>query len=87
MKALLIPFLLFAVVISAMSTTYAKHQSRTLFKQLQNLEQVRDEMNVEWGQLQLEQSTYTMHGKVENAARDRLRMKLPDQQKIVILRR
>ena len=87
MKAWLIPVLLFAVVASAMSTTYAKHQSRTLFKELQGLEQARDEMNVEWGQLQLEQSTYTMHGKVENAARDRLRMKLPDQQKIVILRR
>lgn len=85
MKSLLIPVLLLAVIASAMSAVYAKHQSRKLFNQLQGLEEQRDAMNVEWGQLQLEQSTYTMHGKVENAARDRLDMHIPDQQQVVIL--
>jgi cell division protein FtsL len=53
---------------------YAKHQGRKLFIELQALENTRDAMDVEWGQLQLEQSTLTTQGQVEIAARDRLGM-------------
>jgi cell division protein FtsL len=86
MKALLLPVLLLAVIATAVSTAYAKHQSRKLFIELQALEQRRDAMNVEWGQLQLEQSTYTTHGKVEGAARERLGMHIPTAQQVTILR-
>ena len=60
---LLLPVLLLAVIATAVSAAYAKHQSRKLFIELQALEQQRDAMNIEWGQLQLEQSTYATHGK------------------------
>jgi cell division protein FtsL len=53
---------------------------------LQGLQAERDAMNVEWGQLQLEQSTHTTHGKVENAARQRLGMQIPGPQQVMILR-
>ncbi|HHJ17091.1 MAG TPA: cell division protein FtsL [Gammaproteobacteria bacterium] len=69
-----------------MGAAYAKHQSRKLFIELQALESERDAMNVEWGQLQLEQSTHTTHGKVEEAARKRLGMKIPGPQQVMILR-
>jgi cell division protein FtsL len=69
-----LPGLLLVVVVSAVCVVYAKHQARKLFIELQVLENERDAMDVEWGQLQLEQSTLTTQGQVEVAARDRLGM-------------
>jgi len=85
-RSLFVPLLLLTTIATAIAAAYAKHQSRKLFIELQALEAARDEMNVEWGQLQLEQSTHTTHGKVENAARERLGMRIPDPQQVVILR-
>ena len=56
------PFLLvlvFAVVcvLSALAVVYTKHESRRLFVELEQLTHERDELNIEWGQLQIEQST------------------------------
>ena len=87
MRTLLLPLLLLSVIATGMGAVYAKHQSRKLFVELQALESERNAMNVEWGQLQLEQSTHTTHGKVENAARKRLSMEIPGPNQIVILRR
>jgi len=75
------------VVLTAIGVVYAKHHSRKLFVELQALQAERDRMNVEWGQLQLEQSTLTTHGQVERAARDRMGMQIPAPQSVVILRR
>jgi len=86
MKGFLIPVLLSATVATAMGGVYTKHQSRKLFNELQALHAERDAMNVEWGQLQLEQSTYTTYGKVESAARTRLGMEIPGPQQMMILR-
>ena len=86
MRLLLLPLLLLATIATGIGAAYAKHQSRKLFIDLQTLEAERDEMNVEWGQLQLEQSTHTTHGKVENAARKRLGMRIPEPQQVMILR-
>jgi cell division protein FtsL len=66
--------LVFAVIASSISLVYAKHQGRKLFIELQSLGNERDNMDIEWGQLQLEQSTQTTQGKVESAARERLGM-------------
>jgi cell division protein FtsL len=86
MRAVVLPLLLLAVIATAISAAYAKHQSRKLFIELQELEEQRDAMNVEWGQLQLEQSTYTTHGRVEGAARERLDMQVTAPQQVTILR-
>jgi len=86
MKGLLVPLLLLAVIASAVSAAYAKHQSRKLFVELQVLEARRDAMNIEWGQLQLEQSTYTTHGKIEGAARNRLGMHTPAPGQVLVVR-
>jgi len=66
--------LLLAVIGSAVGVIYAKHQGRKLFVELQVLGNERDAMDVEWGQLQLEQSTLTTQGQVERAAHERLGM-------------
>lgn len=87
MKAsgLLLPLLVLAVIVSALGVVYAKHQSRKLFVALQGLEAERDEMNIEWGQLQLEQSTWATHGRVEELAREQLKMTTPAPDTVVIV--
>ncbi|MGD8644706.1 MAG: cell division protein FtsL [Chromatiales bacterium] len=66
------------VMVSAVATVYAKHHSRTLFVELSRLSDERDTMNIEWGRLQLEQSTWATHGRIEQVARERLGMVLPE---------
>jgi cell division protein FtsL len=62
------------VVVTSVSVVYSKHQARKLFVELQALGNERDNMDVEWGQLQLEQSTLSMQARVELKARDQLGM-------------
>jgi cell division protein FtsL len=66
-----------AVLGSSLAVVYGKHQSRSRFIELQRLTQQRDELDIEWGQLQLEQSTWATHGRVERVARDDLKMLIP----------
>ncbi len=69
-----IVILLALVLVSSVGVVYAKHQARKLFIELQALGKERDNMDIEWGQLQLEQGTLTTQGQVESAARERLGM-------------
>jgi cell division protein FtsL len=78
--------LLLVVVVSAICVVFSKHQGRKLFIELQSLENERDDMDVEWGQLQLEQSTLTTQGQVEVAARDRLGMVVLSADNMVIVK-
>ena len=66
-----------AVLGSSLGVIYAKHEARNRFNELQQLTQQRDDLDIEWGQLQLEQSTWATHGRVERVARDDLRMVIP----------
>lgn len=75
-----------AVVLSAWAVVYAKHQGRKLFIELQTLQKSRDDMAVEWGQLQLEQSTLVTHGRIENTAHARLGMILPPADAMVMVK-
>lgn len=77
---------LFAVILTSVGVIYAKHESRKLFVELQGLGYEKDAMDVEWGQLQLEQSTLTTQGQVEHAARTRLGMTAPVPDQMVIVK-
>ncbi len=77
--------LVLLVMGSAFSVIYAKHQSRKLFVELQALHKARDDMDIEWGQLQLEQSTLATHSRVEKTASSKLGMVIPDAKQVVIL--
>ncbi len=72
-----------AVLISALAVVYSKHQSRALFVELQALETARDELGIEWGRLQLEQSAWAVHARIESVATKRLRMRLPAVSSII----
>jgi cell division protein FtsL len=73
------------VMISAVGVVLSKHYSRKLFVELQTLEKKRDELAVEWGRLQLEQSTWATHGRIEKLARERLRMGIPTPDSTIII--
>jgi len=77
--------MILAVLVSAVGVIEAKHQSRKRFVTLQALEKVRDQMNVEWGQLQLEQGTWATHSRVERIARKKLHMVNPKVDEVVIV--
>ncbi|MEL7535991.1 MAG: cell division protein FtsL [Pseudomonadota bacterium] len=66
-----------AVVMSALALVYTKHEARKSFVELQNLTRERDQLNIEWGQLTIEQSTFATHGRVEQVAIDELELKRP----------
>jgi cell division protein FtsL len=71
---------------SALAVVYSTHQSRKLFAELQNLQKGRDDLDVEWGRLQLEQSTFATHGYIEAVARERLGMHMPKPDAVVIVK-
>jgi cell division protein FtsL len=77
--------LVIAVIASSVGVVYAEHQGRKLFVELQSLGYEKDRMDVEWGQLQLEQSTLTTQGQVEHDARTRLGMIIPVADGMVIV--
>ena len=66
-----------ALLGSALGVVYAKHEARSRFVELQRLTKERDNLDIEWGQLQLEQSTWAANSRVENVARDDLHMFTP----------
>jgi len=66
------------VMVTAVACIYSKHQSRKLFNELQALTAERDELEVDWGRLQIEQSTWSTHARVERQARSQMKMRTPD---------
>lgn len=74
-----------AVVGSAVAAVEARHQARQLFIELQGLNLARDELNVEWRQLQIERSTWAAHARVEQLARDKLSMSVPAPARIEVV--
>ena len=72
------------VIASSVGVVYAEHQGRKLFVELQSLGYEKDRMDVEWGQLQLEQSTLTTQGQVEHDARTRLGMIIPADGMVIV---
>lgn len=71
--------------ISAVQVVVSQHHARQTFRELQKLETVRDELNEEWGRLQLEQSTWATDDRIEQAARIRLNMIDPETNTTVLL--
>lgn len=75
-----------SVFVSAIGVVYSIHQSRKLFVQLQSQQAQRDEMDVEWGRLQLEQSTWATDARIEELASSKLDMIIPAPSAIVMVK-
>ncbi len=83
----LINVMLVAVfMVSAVAVVYAKHRNRMLYTEVRALQNARDDLNVDWGRLQLEQSTWATHSRIEAVARKKLGMRSLDYGEVVILK-
>ena len=74
-----------AVVVSGVWLVESKHEARQLFTELEELKREEDRLQVDWGRLQIEQSTWATHSRIESLARDRLRLDEPREEQIVMV--
>jgi cell division protein FtsL len=75
-----------ANVLSAIGIVFARHEHRQRFIELTRLETARDELNIEFGRLQLEQATWAESNRIDQVARTRLGMVFPETRDIVLVR-
>ena len=74
-------------IASAIAVVYARHESRMAFVELTKLEAERDELNIEFGRLQLEQATWAETNRIEQIAAGELGMVFPGPAETKVLRR
>ncbi|GBG15358.1 cell division protein FtsL [Novimethylophilus kurashikiensis] len=78
--------ILFAIAIcSALGIVSTQHRARKLYIELQQLQDMSRQYDIEWGQLQLEQSTWAMHSRIEQIATGHLHMQVPEVARIQIV--
>ncbi|MGD8934318.1 MAG: cell division protein FtsL [Gammaproteobacteria bacterium] len=86
-RILLVATILFVVVMAtAIGLVYSKHKTRKLFVELQQLNKEVVSLNTEWGRLQLEQSAWADHGRIEQIARERLDMVIPEAEQVAFIK-
>lgn len=78
-------FFLLLLIVSALGVVAAQHNARKLFTALENERQIERKLDIEWGRLQIEQSTLIRHGRIEGIARERLNMTVPSTSAIQIV--
>lgn len=76
------PLLWCALLASAVGVVWSRHETRSLFIQLQSLHAERDSLDIEWGQYKIEQSAWATHGRVEQTARTGLKMVIPKPEEV-----
>ena len=86
MTRFIVIVLVLANVITAIGVVNARHEHRQLFVQLTRLEHARDELNIDFGRLQLEQATVAEATRIDQVARVRLGMKFPEAADVVVIR-
>jgi cell division protein FtsL len=82
---IVVPVLWATALTSAAGAIWCKHRSREMFVELESLNARRDNLEIEWGQLQLEQSAWSTHAFVERVASTKLRMATPPPKEIEIV--
>jgi cell division protein FtsL len=78
-------FLAIVAVICALGVVTGQHRARKLFVEFEREQELTRSLEIEWGQLQLEQSTWAMHARVEKLAASRLQMRPPPPAKVQIV--
>jgi cell division protein FtsL len=80
-------FLLIAILSSATAVVVTKQKSRVVFVELQKVERIRNQLDIEWGQIQLEQETWSTHNRIETIAVEQLGLEMPTVEQLVLLNR
>lgn len=87
LRGLLVVIVLCAAIASALAVVQVRHEGRQRYVELRGLLAERDELDIEYGRLQLEQATWAEMSRIERVAREELRMVRPDPARITVLRR
>ena len=74
--------LLLVLIVCALGLVTSQHESRKLFTQLEREQERARALDVEFGQLQLEASTWGLHSRVEKIAAGKLGMRVPDPRRV-----
>ena len=77
--------LLLAVVACALALVTSQHRARKLYVELQKEQELAARLDVEYGQLQLEQSTWATHARIEKIATRNLAMRLPHASRVQVV--
>ena len=77
--------LLAILVACALSVVTSQHKARKLYVELQKEQELAKQLGIEWGQLQLEQSTWAMHARVEKIASGQLKMRVPPASRVQVV--
>ncbi len=77
--------LFFALIFSGLGLVNSQHKARKLYIELEQINDAAKQYNQEYGQLQLEQSTWAMHSRVELIASQRLQMQVPDATRVQVV--
>ena len=81
-----INFILFFVLIAvSIGVITSQHKARKLYFELEQQQDLTRKFDTEYGQLQLEQSTWAMHSRVEELAEKKLKMQVPDATRIQVI--
>ena len=75
-----------AIILSALQVVISRHDARYLFVELQSQLQVQDELNEQWGRLQLEYGAWAVNDRIEAHARKKLNMKEPIHSLVVLIK-
>ena len=76
-------FLLLAIVLCALGTVTSQHKARRLFQTMEAEQERARQLDVEFGQLQIELSTWATSPRIEKIAVEKLKMRVPEASKIV----
>ncbi len=77
--------LLGILVVCALLVVTSQHRARKLYVELQKEQERARQIEVEWGQLQLEQSTWAMHARIEKIASGQLMMHVPPPSRVQVV--
>lgn len=71
---------------SGLAVVVTTHQTRVAFAELQRLEQEKNQLHTEWGQLLLEEGAWSTPARVERIATERLNMRIPNVHDVEVIR-
>jgi cell division protein FtsL len=77
--------LFFVLIMVSLGVVTSQHKARKLYFELEQLQDLAKKYETEYGQLQLEQSTWAMHSRIEELAAKKLGMQVPDAKRIQVI--
>ena len=78
-------FLIAVALVCALSVVAAQHKARKLYNELEREQERARQLDVEWGQFQLEAGTWAAHARIERIARQGLHMAAPPAGQVIVV--